>query len=308
MPRVIDCEAAAPLELGDVVAALNDADWDPRDEESFAAMGPLLKGLAANRRFLADIAAAELKDRCTRQSRENRYSSQVIMLHRASERYFIRANFWPSERDSVVRTSGVSPFFYHVPHDHNFSFLTVGYLGPGYWSEYYEYDYEGVTGYPGEKVDLRFVERSRLEQGKVMLYRAHRDVHNQLPADEMSVSINIMEASVRQPLLDQYRFDVTSCEIAGVLTKSSTEALLALAANSGDADARDVAESIAARHPSDRIRFSALKELALAEPDVDARLARLARGTADPSGQVAALSAIELRRLEAHRAWLERPA
>ena len=53
------------------------------------------------------------------------------MLHRASEKYFIRANFWPSERDSVFKASGNSPFFYHVPHDHNFSFLTVGYLGPG---------------------------------------------------------------------------------------------------------------------------------------------------------------------------------
>ena len=32
-----------------------------------------------------------------------------------------------------------------------------------------------------------------------MLYRAHRDVHNQLPADEMSVSINIMDASPACP-------------------------------------------------------------------------------------------------------------
>ena len=35
------------------------------------------------------------------------------MLHRASEKYFIRANFWPSERDSVFKASGASPFFYH---------------------------------------------------------------------------------------------------------------------------------------------------------------------------------------------------
>ena len=187
--------------------------FDPADEDSFAAAGPLLKRLANNRDFLADIAVAELKDRCTRQSLENRYSSQVIMLHRASEKYFIRANFWPSERDSVFKASGTSPFFYHVPHDHNFSFLTVGYLGPGYWSDYYEYDFEAVTGLPGEKVDLRFIERSRLDPGKVMLYRAHRDVHNQLPADDMSVSINIMHASPGLPFLNQYRFDVKTCEI-----------------------------------------------------------------------------------------------
>ena len=139
----------------DLIEALNDPHFDPADEDSFAAAGPLLKRLANNRGFLAEIALAELKDRCHRQSASNRYSSQVIMLHRASEKYFIRANFWPSPKDSVFRTSGTSPFFYHVPHDHNFSFLTVGYLGPGYWSDYYEYDYGQVVGVPGEAVDLQ---------------------------------------------------------------------------------------------------------------------------------------------------------
>ncbi len=306
MPRVIACADEAPLELGDVVEALN-SDWfDPLDEESFAAAAPLLKGLANNRRFLADIALAELKDRCRRQTRENRYSSQVIMLHRASEKYFIRANFWPSERDSIVKTSGVSPFFYHVPHDHNFSFLTVGYMGPGYWSDYYEYDYEKVAGYPGEKVDLRFVEKSRLEPGKVMLYRAHRDVHNQLPADDMSVSINIMEASPRLPFLSQYRFDVKKCEVAGILTRTASEALLALAANHEGGNGRDLVESFAAGHPCDRIQFAALRALALAEAEVDAGLDRLAAGTASPNPFVAAMSAQQRARLEAARTWIER--
>ena len=88
------------------------------------------------------------------------------MLHGRSSKFIIRANFWPALKDSVVRHSGTDPFFYGVPHDHNFSFLTVGYLGPGYWSDYYEYDYGEVVGYPGEEVDLRFVEKSRLDAGQ----------------------------------------------------------------------------------------------------------------------------------------------
>ena len=164
----------------------------------------------------------------------------------------------------MFKASGTSPFFYHVPHDHNFSFLTVGYLGPGYWSEYYEYDYESVVGLPGEKVDLRFVEKAKLDPGKVMLYRAHKDVHNQLPADEMSVSINIMEASPKLPFLAQYRFDPAKCEIAGVLTRSSSEALLALAANHDGGNARDLVESFARHHPCERLQFAALRELAAA--------------------------------------------
>ena len=306
MPRIVPCSEDRPIELGDLVQALNDEAFDPADEDSFAAAGPLLGRLALNRRFLAEIAVAELKDRCTRQSLENRYSSQVILLHRASEKYFIRANFWPSERDSVFKASGNSPFFYHVPHDHNFSFLTVGYLGPGYWSEYYEYEFDRVLGLPGEKVDLKFVEKSRLEPGKVMLYRAHRDVHNQLPADDMSVSINIMEASASLPFLNQYRFDVKRCEIAGILTRTSSEALLALAANHGGGNGRDLVESFAAAHPCDRIRFAALRELAGAQPDLDAGLALLARGARSPSRFVATMSALESASIEAGRAWIER--
>jgi hypothetical protein len=306
MARVIPCADEARIELGDLVQALNDDGFDPADEESFAAAAPLLKRLANNPDFLADLAVRELKDRCTRQSLENRYSSQVIMLHRASEKYFIRANFWPSPRDSVYRTSGSSPFFYFMPHDHNFSFLTVGYFGPGYWSEYYEYDYESVVGLPAEKVDLRFIEKSKLDQGKVMLYRAHRDVHNQLPADEMSVSINIMEASNRLPFLSQYRFDVEKCEVAGILNRSSSEALLALAANHPGGNARDLVESFAAHHPCDRLQFAALRELAAAARSVEEGLATLARGTDSPNRFVAAMSAREMARLEANRSWIER--
>ena len=305
MPRVIACDEQEPIELAELLEALNAPWFDPCDEDSFAAAGPLLKRLAANRDFLADIAIAELKQRCSGQGIGNRYSSQVIMLHRASEKFFIRANFWPSERDSLFKASGTSPFFYHVPHDHNFSFLTVGYLGPGYWSEYYEYDHDSVVGLPGEKVDLRFVEKSRLETGKVMLYRAHRDVHNQLPADDMSVSINVMEASNRLPFLNQYRFDVRKCEIAGLLTRSSTDALLALAANCESGNGRELVEDFAAAHPCERVRFAALRELAHAEPDLDSRIETLAGGTASTSRFVAGMSAQEMAKLEAGRAWVE---
>jgi hypothetical protein len=305
MARVIACEDETAIGLGDLVQALNDERFDPADEESFAAVAPLLRRLANNRDFLAELAIAELKDRCTRQSLENRYSSQVIMLHRATDKFFIRANFWPSERDSVVKASGLSPFFYHVPHDHNFSFLTVGYFGPGYWSDYYEYDYGSVVGLPGEKVDLKFIETSRLEQGKVMLYRAHRDVHNQLPADDLSVSINIMEASNRLPFLSQYRFDVKKCEVAGILTRTASEALLALAANHGGGNARDLVGSFAAHHPCDRIQFAAIRELAGAAPDVETGLETLARGAASPNRFVAGMSAREMAKVEKNRRWIE---
>jgi len=305
VPRVIHCPDEDAIELGDLVAALNAEDFDPTDEDSFAAAGPLLKRLANNRDFLADVAVAELKDRCTRQSLENRYSSQVIMLHRASEKYYIRANFWPSERDSVFKASGNSPFYYHVPHDHNFSFLTVGYLGPGYWSDYYEYDYRKVVGYPGEPVDLKFIEKSRLEQGKVMLYRAHKDIHLQLPADAMSVSLNIVEAAHSSAFRDQYRFDLATNTVDGIITRMSLEPMLALAAHYGGEEGMDLIDTFVGGHPSDRIRWSALRARAAAAPSLDARIQVFEDGARTDSRLVSAMAKREIARLEAGRAWIE---
>ena len=306
MPRVIDAPTEERIELAELVEALETGGFDSMDEDNFASWGPRLKQLANNRTFLADLVIAELKQRCEGQLKDNQYTPQVIMLHSASKSFIIRANLWPALKDSVIRHSGTDPFFYGVPHDHNFSFLTVGYFGPGYWSDYYEYDYGEVVGYPGEDVDLRFVETSRLEQGKVMLYRAHRDVHLQLPADEMSVSINIVETSHSSAFRDQYRFDVEQRKVDGIMTRMSLEPMLALAAHYGGADGMDLIAEFAARHPSERIRWCALRARAAASPSLDGRIALYREASASGSRLVSAMAAREVGRLEAGRAWIER--
>lgn len=298
MPRIIPCGEEEACGFDDFIAELDAADFDPRDEDAFAALAPTLKRLANNPDFLADRILAELESRCRHQARVNAYGFQVVLLHRA-ENYFIRANFWPSARESLVRLSGTAPFFYDVPHDHNFSFLTVGYFGPGYWSDYYEYDYDQVAGYPGEKVDLRFVERSRLEPGKVMLYRAHRDIHSQLPADSLSVSLNIMEVSEQAAWLDQYRFDTKRGEIAELLTVMPGETLLGLAVQMGGEAGQGLARDYARTHPSDRLRFGAIAALAEAAPAAAEREAILARGCNDPSAQIRGLCRTRLRSIAA---------
>lgn len=305
MPRLIDAPTAEAIDLPTLIASLDDDRFDPHDEDSFAAWGTELKKLANNRTFLADLMIEELKQRCDGQIRGNHYSAQVIMLHGGSGRYFLRANMWPAEADSIVRQTGTDPFFYHVPHDHNFSFLTVGYLGPGYWSDYYEFDYDRVVGYPGEQVALRFVEKARLAEGKVMLYRAHKDVHLQLPADSLSVSLNIVESSHATMFRDQYRFDTDKGTIAGIMTRTSLEPLLMLAAHHGGGNGLDLLDDFAARHPSDRVRWAALRARSVAAANLDDRLAILESGTRDQSRLVAEMARAAADKLQAGRAWIE---
>lgn len=295
MPLLIDTKATDPIELGDLVEWLATGGFDPDDEASIAAFGPALGRLGANRRFLGDLVIEELKRHCAGQVERNRYTAQVILLH-AGPGFAIRANFWPAADDSVVLNSGTEPFFYGVPHDHNFSFLTVGYVGPGYWSDYYEYDYGEVTGLVGEPVALRFVERSRLAEGKVMLYRRFRDVHSQLPPDALSVSLNVLAQSDRSDFCDQYRFDLERREIAGLVNTNSLEALVKLAVHLGGGNGRDLAETFASSHPSERTRFAALEAQASVEPSIEGRIALYEWAAAAP-GLVGTMAADKARRL-----------
>ena len=264
----------------------------------------MLKKLANNRSFLADVVIDELKDRCSGQVAKNSYSSQVIMLHNSSMRFMIRANFWPALTDSVIKHSGTAPFFYGMAHDHNFSFLTVGYLGPGYWSDYYEFDYEKAVGYDGEKVDLKFVEKARLDEGKVMLYRAHRDVHLQLPADAMSVSLNIVETMNGSDYRDQYGFDVDSGQVTAIMNVMSIEPLLSLSAHFGGEKGKELLDHYATRHPSSRVQLSAINAQASVAGDLDQRIAVYEQAARSPDRYVAAMAAMRIRDLENGRAWL----
>lgn len=282
MPRMIDPSTGAEFDLEEVAARLDEGGVDLADEGSVERCADLLAGLARNRTFLADRVMAELKDGYRDQLALSRYSAQVFLLHRSARGYFLRANLWPAATDAVYAASGPRTFAYDLPHDHNFHFLTAGYWGPGYVSDYYDYDAEAVDGCLGEPLNLRFVERSQLEEGKLMLYRAHRDVHSQLPPASLSVSLNIMDEGEHVPWRDQYIIDLERGTIAKRPTLTPAEMLLRCAVHLSD-NGKDVAEQFARGHPVPRVRANALAALAAI---ADQPHAILERGLGDPDARV----------------------
>lgn len=296
MPLELACPQIDRLEFDAFIDAVETASFDVGDDASLAALGPLLKRLSNNRDFLGRYIIEQLQVRCADQMAHNSYGIQVVMLHRGPH-FFIRANFWPGREDSLVRTSGAENFFYGVPHDHNFSFVTVGYSGPGYWSDYYEYDRRSVAGYPGEAVSLAFVERSRLSTGRVLLYRAHRDVHCQFPPDALSVSLNIIPTSPDANWSDQFRFDLDRGHIAGILSTMPSAMLMRLALACGGVEGRALVDEFASEHPIDHVRFDAISAAVEMTSDHDAKCALLERGIDDPSAQLSGLCRDRLDRL-----------
>lgn len=252
MPRELTPGPQRPLSVRECVARLDEAGFDPGDEASLQHAAQALAGLAANRTFLGDLLIAQVAGNAD--DTASAYGPQAIMLAGPRNGYFLRANIWPARGDPAFQASGASSFVYGLPHDHNFDFLTVGYFGPGYVSDYYEYDRTGIAGTVGEVVDLHFVERSALHEGRVLHYRAHRDVHCQHPPASLSVSLNICAAHPAQGWFDQYRFDIEGGRIAGVLNPSANEVMLRLGMAIGSEDARALARDVAGDHPSAAMR------------------------------------------------------
>lgn len=270
MPRTLSCQDERAHGLPECLDALGDRGFDPDDEASLLDAAGALRRLANDRSFLGDLLIQQLKQRHRDIGEASAYGAQSIVLSRPRGGCFLRANIWPSERDSCFQSSGAKTFVYGMPHDHNFSFLTAGYLGPGYVSDYYEYDYEHTAGFIGETPGLRFVERSALGEGRLMLYRAHRDIHSQLPAASLSVSLNILRIHPAEGWFDQYGFDLESGAITGVLNPTATETFLRCAVGLGGAEALDLAEHFGLHHPSDRIRLASYESRALLLPEADA--------------------------------------
>ncbi|PZQ21317.1 MAG: transposase [Sphingopyxis macrogoltabida] len=294
MPHLIDPPAGPERDLDEVAARLEESGVDLSDPASVAACSDLLAGLQRNRRFLADRLIAELKAGYTEQLAANLYSAQVFLLYRSARGFYLRANIWPSARDATYAASGAGSFAYDLPHDHNFHFLTTGYWGPGYVSDYYEYDADGIDGRLGEPLNLHFTGRRQLGEGRMMLYRAHRDVHSQQPPDALSVSLNIMDEGRDVPWRDQYIVDLgpdsraPDARGSGTIVRRPTltagEMLLRCAVHLA-ADGRDIADHFATAHPVPRVRAHAIAALAAAD-EGEGRTAVLERGMADRDARV----------------------
>lgn len=294
MPTILDLQSDRIVSLEETIDYFSSIDIS--DQEALIGGAPTLRALANNRTFLVEMIVEELKRADTLQQ-SNQYSAQVFSLG-SGRNFFMRANFWPARQDSVVKASGERPFFYDVPHDHNFDFLTVGYMGPGYYSDFFEYDHDEVVGYIGEKVALRYVGREALPFGRVMLYRASLDVHNQLPPDSFSISVNVMADFAHQVSgVNQYMLNLANNTIESLGNRASLPLICKVAAEIGDEECRDVLAHLCDHHTNPRGRYAAYSALARLSGKDEPQVWQKAAG--DPARHVHVQARMRLERLEA---------
>lgn len=199
------------------------------------------------------------------------YTAQSVILYQNDD-YYIRCNIWPAiSKNLQIRNWQDEMFSYLSCHDHNFDFLTVGYLGPGYKTEVWEYDYDKTIGVVGEKVDMRFLETTYLPKGKAMIFRGSKDIHTQYAPEEFSISINVIPQSLKILTNNQYYFNPANKTIDSIVpTASSARNLLFnLAATFHDKETVQLIDEMALKHELPLVRINAFEALEKIHNTVD---------------------------------------
>lgn len=282
MALTIKCDSEGSIEFNEYLEYVGN-NVNPNCLDSIANSAELLKKLSNNTKFVTEMFNSQLK--YLPKNLLAFYSSQSAILGVNGDAS-VRLNVWPLlSADPRRQKIECERYSYYDSHDHNFTFMTVGYFGPGYSTRLYEYDPERVIGYIGEKVDIRFLEETTLPKGKVMLYRPSIDIHMQIPPAEFSLSLNLMfNQKERTALTHQYFFDLDKRCISGYVESFSTKRVscIEMLKLVGDENSIDVLWDIANKHPCNRTRLSAIDTIVHLKPAQYEAVWSIAANDADP--------------------------
>lgn len=183
-----------------------------------------IQALSNNKEFLIDIINRDLEN-YHKGFMQNMYSVQSCILHTFDHLPLtLRFNLWPTlPKDLRRRAMLAKVLSYFDCHDHNFSFLTCNYFGPGYVTDLYNYNSDGVHGYIGEKIPAKPLGTYTLNDETVITFISKSDFHVQYPPASLSSSINLMLTEKNGHLIDQYYFDPKSSCITGYVGSESSK-------------------------------------------------------------------------------------
>jgi hypothetical protein len=260
----LDIKETASISLEEFVS-YTDGFEDLRDESALCEIAPMFKRLLNNKSFVADAINRELRTWRDFQ-KQNIYTGQVLLLT-STPTYYLRANIWAPGMDyGDSRITDDRVYSYGIPHDHNFSFLTGGYLGSGYSTTLYEWE-DLSARFVGRTAQIHFLEETHLPEGKIMVYRRFWDIHSQGPAEDFSLSINVLPhfaSEERQFFLDS---DLALISRTGSEGYGSRDKICALAGYINDPSTITLLHDISVSHRDPYLRGSAIEALAKVDKD-----------------------------------------
>jgi hypothetical protein len=247
---------------------------DPTDDESMISASERLFALRNNRDFIIEKMEEQMLLLASNHDGEVTGAQATIHASKFGPKggFGIRSGIWTPPLTSNARSKMVQDkvLSFITPHDHNFSLLTIGYHGPGYQTAIYEYDRDSVVGEPGEPVEISYLETTNLTEGKILYFRACKDIHSQFHPDELSISLNLIGQSPNITSIPQYEFDVENKRIIGLLPGTSVGSLLTpfkiVTCLGGSPNTIDIMGHLARTHELDYVRGAAYQALAKLVP------------------------------------------
>lgn len=189
--------------------------------------------------------------------------------------FFVRANIWlPIQAGKRTEQFEKRLYAYDLPHDHNFSFLTVGYFGPGYVTDIYQYDHSRCVGYLDEPVELEHQGRYQLIPGRIIEFRSGRDVHIQYVPESVSVSLNLLCRNPKSDWQQQYIFNLERSTVAGGAGDVLSNRLFVVEAAGafGNAETISILSDLVDGFPCAKTKAIAVQAIARISPDEGERV------------------------------------
>ena len=171
------------------------------------------------------------------------------------DHFLLTANVWmPASLGEHAPPNGIPA---GRVHNHAASLMTVGYAGPGCEIDLYTYDPKTSVGELGERVDLRFVERTCLSPRSVVIYRESVDAHARFSPTSISVSLTFSILDERSQHVDQLQFDPHTATIVGVGPHAAVHrraSVVLMAGEFGNAGTIDLLDGLLRRSHCRRVR------------------------------------------------------
>ncbi len=207
--KIYDIETTEALTQEAFFARVRAIAHKPLSEAYISEVAVYLKQLANNRDLLWDHLGAPTFDNW-----ESSFVGPMSFHLGQSERVALRMNVWvPSKKKGGFASWEDELYAYGLAHNHDFTLLTVGYHGPGYETDLYDFDDERAELPAGEPVALKNHRRLTLAEGAVWQYEQYRDVHVQREPAALSMSLNVFFQGEARPR-DQLWFDIENACVA----------------------------------------------------------------------------------------------
>ena len=258
--------------------------FDLDEADSLIGVAPYFRALANDPDLIAYHFNAEIQ-RVLDAKEEPHYVSAPLDLANAPH-YSLQAKIWMPDTlsDALRPPSGQSQNIRRA-HNHNFNVMTIGYFGPGNIADLYAFNAKEDRAEIDDRVDLRFIQRVRIQKECAVICREGIDAHAHIAPEALSISMSLSIFSERTQLTDRLVFDPQTSTICGYVDSADIylrASVVRLAGEVGNEQTLELFDALLRRSPCRRVRAAALMAASrLPEIDDDERVRVIQRAVKD---------------------------